>query len=314
VNSLRAMAVLAALALGGLAQLASPATAEPGTPPRTTSSQPAVERRSVSCIAEYGPEADLIHVRTPDVDFSELMLPGVGQVVGADGEAIFAANGHVTVVCKGASPFSPPPTSTATTCALQAQPYQGHSTPIFSGAGRIVVLADGQISITCFLWPPGQSRDAVTGRTLRLPDGDTIVLDRQGLGHRLRAHPEIAAQLAALAGRRVTVVGRPLASPAEQPNYPLEVQDFRLERGGAFDGEFVSLAGPSRVLADGDVIVVDELGHGHRLFTDPADTALRAHIAALRGQPLRVEGTAVVQNTAARETWPIAVTAVSGGT
>ena len=77
------------------------------------------------------------------------------------------------------------------------------------------------------------------GETRLLPDGDVIVLDPFGRGHRLRADPAIAAQLAALAGRTMTVVGTAVEDPSAEPHYPINVHDFRVEPGGALDGQGV---------------------------------------------------------------------------
>ena len=96
---------------------------------------------------------------------------------------------------------------------------------------------------------------SVTGDTARLPDGDTIILDDHGLGHRLRGNTALLAQLAQLAGHRITVVGTPEASPLLVPHYPIVARDFRVEPGGAFDGEQVTVTGPTLRLPDGDVII-----------------------------------------------------------
>ena len=148
----------------------------------------------------------------------------------------------------------------------------------------------------------------LTGGTRLLPDGDVIVLDEQGRGHRLRAHPEITAQLAALAGRTMTVVGTAVEDPAEVPNFPITVFDFRIEPGGAFDGQDVSVTGRTRRLPDGDVIVSDDFGHGHRLR---ATGALRNQIDEIAGIRVTVVGRADVTNTASRLNWPIDVTSIA---
>jgi hypothetical protein len=146
----------------------------------------------------------------------------------------------------------------------------------------------------------------LTGPTRLIAGGDTIILDGQGRGHRLRGQAGILAQLRQLVGKRITVEGTAVSDPARQPHYPILVRDFRLEQGGAVNGQLVTITGPTRRLADGDVIVSDTLNRGHRLRASSA--ALRAEILRLAGKRVTVEGTALVTNAAGRTHWPINVT------
>ena len=140
----------------------------------------------------------------------------------------------------------------------------------------------------------------VTGSTEVLADGDTIILDNQGRGHRLHGNPALVAQLASLGQYRITVVGTPEANWLDVANSPIDIRDFRIEPGGAFDGQQVTVTGPTQRLPDGDVIVTDGFGRGHRLTGQSIPDALV-------GQVVVVTGAATVSNAAARVNWPIRV-------
>jgi hypothetical protein len=147
----------------------------------------------------------------------------------------------------------------------------------------------------------------LTGATGRLADGDVVIYDDNGRGHRLRAGSETAEQLASRAGRTLTVVGTTVEDPDTVPTYPILVRDFRVEPAGAFDGQDVIVTGDTERLPDGDVIVYDSFGRGHRLRgTD--DIAVR--IDLLSGKRVVAIGRASVTNTASRLTWPIDVTTI----
>jgi hypothetical protein len=93
---------------------------------------------------------------------------------------------------------------------------------------------DANIGFDTFRFRSGPpARLVLTGPTTRLADGDTIILDEAGLGHRLHANPIIEGQLAELAGRTITVSGVPLADPLIHPHFPIGVREFRVRPGGA---------------------------------------------------------------------------------
>jgi hypothetical protein len=165
---------------------------------------------------------------------------------------------------------------------------------------------EGDVHFRTYVSVPGEVQ--LTGETRLLPDGDVILLDGEGRGHRLRTHPVIQAQLAALAGRTMTVVGSTVEDPAAVPHYPVLVRDFRLEPGGAFNFETVLVVGQTIRLPDGGAVVYDAFGRGHRLR---GTGAVAAEIDRLAGKRVEVEGTASVTNTAARLTWPIDVVSMA---
>jgi hypothetical protein len=147
-----------------------------------------------------------------------------------------------------------------------------------------------------------------TGTTKLLADGDVVLFEASGVAHRLHgAYPAITEQLTELVGRTVTVYGTPRRS--DIPNYPILVQDFELVPGGALDGDVVVVTGPTRRLADGDIIVDDEFGHGHRLR--PTATASASELEALVGQRVRIQGRANVTNADSRTNWPIDVDSIA---
>jgi hypothetical protein len=149
---------------------------------------------------------------------------------------------------------------------------------------------------------------AATGTTKLLADGDVVLFEASGVAHRLQgAYPAITEQLTALVGRTVTVYGPPRR--IDIPNYPILVQDFELVPGGALDGDVVVLTGPARRLADGDIIVDDEFGHGHRLR--PTATVSASELEALVRQRVRIRGRANVTNAASRTNWPIDVVSIA---
>jgi hypothetical protein len=154
--------------------------------------------------------------------------------------------------------------------------------------------------------PPPPPPPTLSGVTELLADGAVALVEQSGLTHRLSADPPLLQQLVELVGSQITVFGAVVR--IDILNTPIKVDDFRVEPGGALDGEPVTVSGTPRRIADGAVIIDDRFGQGHRLR--PTAAVSQAMIDAVVGRGVVVHGQADVTNAASRTDWPIDVVAI----
>ena len=231
----------------------------------------------------------------------------------------FAAGEQVTVSAARPTTFGPPTTITLKIdeAIVDTAAFPGTVDYTFPAAGTHTVtwsvdLGNVFWTVRCGLAPRAEVPVdfVLSGDTALLPDGDVIAFDQQGHGHRLiPSYPGLGPQLVHYAGWRMTLFGTLVNSePPLSPNNPILVRDFLLEPGGTFDGSYDTVTdGETERLPDGDVIIRDRFGRGHRLR---ADGAIKAHLQETAGTRLTVAGFASITNTGSRLNWPIDVLSV----